>query len=80
MNGLLWSGSGKDLFIATQKNPNYSGPIFEDNLWGLGNMGGDALALVANFVVCTFLLMLIELRLCDGLRNISLKSPPPPIE
>ena len=45
-------------------------------MWAWQNLGGDAAVLIAQFVICTTILAIIELDLFKGLSNFSFKKIP----
>jgi hypothetical protein len=44
-------------------------PSLADDYWGWGNMGGDALCLLAHFVIDILILLIIELDLFRSCRG-----------
>lgn len=84
-DAIIWSSSGVPIYNATRGPNSFApdddsklaqcGPVSLD-LWSLDNLGGSALMLVVNFVFCTLVLILIELRLCESCRKLSCRGIP----
>ena len=79
-NGILFSSSGVLIIDARLQDETESGVIIKskwpEELWNLYNLKGDAIMLIANFFVCIFFLILIEL----DVRQLFLWLPSPNIE
>jgi hypothetical protein len=82
-DAIIWSSSGVALYNTTRGEANIpdSGKLAECgavslDLWALDNLGGIALMLFLNFAICTLILILIELRLCEGCRKLSCRPIP----
>lgn len=75
VNGILWSSSGEVSLQVRQQDPTLR--QLDPNLWGITNLGGDAMMLIFHFVFDTLFLVLIELEAFKCFRGLSVFAPPP---